>query len=106
MIELHVTFGDEDSAVALARKALEARLAACASILPGLRSLYRWNGAVNDEAETLMILKTSEARAEELSRLIAENHPYETPAIIRHDNVTANPDYLSWIAGETGTESA
>ena len=105
MIELHVTFGDADSAVAVARKALEARLAACANILPDVRSLYWWDGEIADEAETLMILKTSDGKAEQLAGLVAENHPYDTPAIIRHDNVTATGDYLAWIDAETGAET-
>lgn len=105
MIELHVTFGDPQSAAAVARKALEARLAACANILPDIRSLYWWNGQITEEAETLMIFKTSETKASELAALVAENHPYDVPAIIRHDHVTATDDYLAWVDVETGTKT-
>jgi Uncharacterized protein involved in tolerance to divalent cations len=103
MIELHVTFADMESARALSRRAVEARLAACANILPGVTSIYRWQGRIEEETETLAILKTSDEQAGALARFVADNHPYETPAIVRHENVTANESYLDWIAAETGT---
>ena len=101
MIELHVTFADLDSAARLARMALEARLAACADLVPGVVSLYWWQGAIEQEGEVLAILKTSSQKADLLAAFIAEHHPYETPAIIRHSDVSANGDYQRWIAEET-----
>lgn len=92
------------SAEPLARKALEARLAACANIIPSVRSLYWWNGKIEDETETLAIFKTSNEQADALAAFIAEHHPYETPAIIRHDNVSANRDYEAWVDAETGAQ--
>lgn len=105
MIEFHVTFADMESAEALARKALEARLAACANIVPGVRSLYWWKGRIEDEQEVLAVFKTSDERADALATFVAEHHPYETPAIVRHVDVSANPDYEAWIETETAERS-
>ncbi|WP_157014296.1 divalent-cation tolerance protein CutA [Mesorhizobium xinjiangense] len=97
MIELHVTFANAVDAARMARAALKA----CANIVDGVRSLYWWQGAIEEEDETLAIFKTSEAKADALEALIAEHHPYDTPAIIRHTAVTANQDYARWVEKET-----
>lgn len=101
MIEFHVTYSAMEDAEAAAREALEMRLAACANIVSGVRSLYRWQGAIEDESEILVIFKTARDRAGELADFLEVSHPYDTPAIIRHDGVTANADYERWIDEET-----
>ena len=101
MIELHVTYGSEAEARAQARRVIEARQAACANIIGTVRSLYWWKGAIEEEDETLVIFKTSEAKAAAAEAFIAENHPYETPAVIRHANVGANDSYARWVEEET-----
>ena len=103
MVEFHVTFADIDSARRLARAALEARLAACANLVPGVASLYWWQGRIEEETEVLAILKTSRHKADDLAAFVAANHPYETPAIIRHGDVSANAGYERWIEEETGS---
>ncbi|MGF1609196.1 MAG: divalent-cation tolerance protein CutA [Kiloniellales bacterium] len=104
MIEFHVTYASEDDAAQSAARMIEERLAACANIIPQIRSLYRWQGRIEDEYETLAIYKTSEEKAEQLAIQLAATHPYDTPAIIRHDNVTANSAYEDWIREETKSE--
>ncbi len=101
MIELHVTYGSNEDAVAQARAVVEAREAACANIIGTVHSLYWWNGKVEEEDETLVIFKTSEARAASAEAFIASRHPYDTPAIIRHGSVGANDDYARWVQEET-----
>lgn len=101
MIELHVTCENEQAAAELAQATIQARLAACANIVGEVRSLYRWKGTVEDERETLMILKTSDEKADAAEAFIAERHAYETPAIIRHHAVDANEDYARWVDEET-----
>ncbi len=101
MIEFHVTFADAEDAGRVARAALEARHAACANIVNGVRSLYWWQGRIEEDAEALVIFKTSEARAESLEALIVAHHPYDTPAIVRHTAVTANEEYARWVEKET-----
>lgn len=104
MIEFHVTYANESDAMSAASSAISQRLAACANVLPGVRSLYRWQGRVEDETETLAIFKTSAGRADALAGFLAESHPYDTPAVIRHDHVSANPAYEDWIAQETASQ--
>jgi len=104
MIEFHVTYACEAEAVRAASSAIDKNLAACANIVPDIRSLYRWQGRVKNETETLAIFKTSAKRADALAALLESGHPYDTPAIIRHENVTANSAYEDWIAQETAPE--
>jgi periplasmic divalent cation tolerance protein len=94
-----------DEASAAARGAIDARLAACANIVGNIRSVYRWQGRIEDEGEILAIFKTSEARADELGEFLRANHPYDTPAILRHSGILANADYERWIEQETGITS-
>lgn len=101
MIELHVTYSSEAEARAQARKVVEARQAACANIIGTVRSLYRWKGEIEEEDETLVIYKTSDRKAGAAVAFIAEHHPYETPAIIRHEAVGANESYARWVEEET-----
>lgn len=103
MIEFHVTYASRVEAAQIAREAVELRLAACVNLLDNVRSIYRWEGAIEDEIETLAVFKTSQTRAGELSDFLEVSHPYDTPAIIRHDNVSANADYARWIEEETKT---
>jgi periplasmic divalent cation tolerance protein len=101
MIELHVTYGSAGEARAQARAVIEARQAACANIIGTVCSLYWWKGEVEEEDETLVIFKTSDAKANSAEAFIAEHHPYDTPAIIRHTAVGANDDYARWVDEET-----
>ena len=69
-------------AEALARSAIEARVAACVNLIDGVRSVYRWEGAVCNEPEVQLVFKTTRERAEALRELIAREHPYEVPEIL------------------------
>lgn len=101
MIDFHVTFESAEDARRLARAALQARLAACVNIVEGVSSLYWWQDTIEEEAEVLAIFKTSAARADQLATFLAENHPYDTPAILRHGNIIANDDFERWVEEET-----
>lgn len=80
---------------------VEAGLAACVNILPGVRSVYRWQGAVERATETVMIVKTRADRAEAVATAIKARHPYDTPAIMVVPVAGGEPGYLAWIAAET-----
>jgi periplasmic divalent cation tolerance protein len=95
LVEIVTTVSTEEQARELAREAVEARLAACASFFR-VRSLYRWKGAVCDEDEVQVVLKTDERTAEAAERWIRERHPYETPAVLRVPILAVNPDYERW----------
>jgi periplasmic divalent cation tolerance protein len=87
---------DEDGA-RIASALVEARLAACVSLVPGLRSIYVWDGEVCDDAETLLLAKTRAERFEELSRRIVELHPYDVPEVIALPVSDGHGPYLSLI---------
>jgi periplasmic divalent cation tolerance protein len=93
------------SAEGLARWALEAWFAASANLVPGIGSFYWWKGRIENETEVLVVFKTSESHADELAVFLAAHQPCETPAIARHANVSANPDYEAWIEAETAGRS-
>ena len=95
------TVSSDDEAVQLVRALLDRRLIACGTLLPGARSLYRWQGKVADERETLILLKTRSARLEALQNAFEELHPYKVPELLALSVDTGLEKYLAWINGET-----
>ncbi len=92
---------DDATAAAIAHALVEARLAACVNILPAVRSVYRWQGKVEDAGETLLLAKTTQARLPALRERILALHPYELPEVIAVEVAAGLPAYLDWIAAET-----
>lgn len=92
-----VTAGSEDEAATIARTLVEERLAACCSIIPAVRSVYRWEGAVQDERETLLVIKTAAAMFPRLEERIRALHSYDVPEIIALPIVEGSADYLAWL---------
>lgn len=95
---------DLDGARALGRTLVGERLAACVQVLPGVESIYRWNGAVEHAGETLLILKTTRARHDALQARLAALHPYEVPELVALPAVAGLPAYLHWVADSTRTD--
>jgi periplasmic divalent cation tolerance protein len=79
-----------------------ARLAACVNILPGMISVYRWQGAVERAEEVVMIVKTRASLAEEVRASVRATHPYDTPAITVLPVESVDERYFAWILAETG----
>jgi periplasmic divalent cation tolerance protein len=92
-----VTAPTADKAAELARTLVEEQLAACGNVLPGLRSIYRWEGKVHDEPEALLILKTRAPLFEALRARVVALHPYQVPEVLRLDVAAGHPPYLEWI---------
>lgn len=90
----------KEAARRLARAIVEERLAACVQVLP-IESVYRWQGAVQEEAEALLLIKTRHDLFEQLEAFIKEHHTYETPEIVAIPIVAGSQAYLDWIAAET-----
>lgn len=96
-----VTTPTPDRAAEIARALVEERLAACGNVVPGLRSIYRWEGRVQDDAEALLVLKTTRARFEALRARVLALHPYEVPEVIALPVEAGSAPYLAWLAAET-----
>src|SRR5688572_29532437 len=89
-----ITAPDLETARKLARELVEARAAACANIVPGLTSIYRWQGAVQEDAEVLVVVKTSADELAALERIVARVHPYEVPEIVALHPAAVERRYL------------
>ena len=89
-----------DAGPALARGLIEARLAACVQILP-MRSLYRWQGAIEDAQEAQLSIKTTRARYPALQEWLRTAHPYEVPEILAVAVAAGLPAYLQWVHQQT-----
>jgi periplasmic divalent cation tolerance protein len=95
-----VTAPDLKTARRLARAALEARLIACANLIPGIESHYRWEGKIERGSEVLIVLKTTAKCIGKLEKVIIAEHPYDTPEFVILDLRGGNKRYLDWL--ETG----
>ncbi len=96
-----VTAPSVQQAVELARALVEERLAACGNVLPGVRSVYRWEGSVREDAEALLVLKTTRARLEALRERVLALHPYQVPEVLALPVEAGSAAYLAWISAET-----
>lgn len=94
-----VTAGSEAEADGLARHLVEARLAACVSVMP-VRSHYRWQGAIHTEPEWQLIVKADLSQFEAIAQAITQHHSYEVPEIIALPIVAGLPDYLTWVLAQ------
>ena len=99
--EVVVTGPDADWLAGYTRTLVEDRLAACGHNLAGVRSIYRWDGAVHDEPEARVGLHTRRALVPEIVERTAQLHPYDVPCVIALPLVDGNPQYLDWIGAET-----
>ncbi len=97
-----VTAPDEPEAVELCRTLVEEELVACGNIMPDVRSIYRWEGRLEDEPEFLLILKTVKSKVPDLLRRIPELHPYEVPEALVVGVDGGHQPYLDWVADKTG----
>ena len=96
-----VTVPDADTGARIARALLEERLAACINLVPGVRSLYRWQGSIADEAEVLMLIKASDERCDALAARVKDLHPYDLPEVIALPVVGGSLAYLDWVIAES-----
>ena len=99
--EVVVTAADTDWLAGFTRTLVEERLAACGHVQAGIRSIYRWDGAVQDEAEARVGLHTRRSLVAAVVARTEELHPYEVPCVIALPLVGGNPAYLRWIAEQT-----
>lgn len=99
--EVVVTAADADWLAGFTRTLVEERLAACGHLLSPIRSVYRWDGAVHDEAEVRVALHTRRSLVPAIVVRTGEAHTYDVPCVIALPVVDGNPEYLRWILAET-----
>ena len=97
MLIVFTSFVHEDDAVRVVRQLVEERLIACGNLLPGARSIYRWEGAVADEREVVVLMKTRKQDWTALMSRLHELHPYATPECVAVRVAAGAPRYMAWL---------
>jgi periplasmic divalent cation tolerance protein len=99
---VYATASDAAEAERIGRALVGERLAACANVLPAMRSIYWWEGRVQDAAEAVLILKTTSARLDAAIARVKALHSYDCPCIEAWPVAAGHPAFLDWVARETG----
>lgn len=97
VIFIYITTSSEDEARTIARAIVTENLAACANIIPGMHSIYRWEGKTEEAVESLLILKAGTDMFDAIERRVKELHSYDTPCIIALPVSAGSQQYLDWI---------
>lgn len=100
-ILVYITVGDQAEADSIARTIVQERLAACANILPGMKSVYHWQGKIETATETVVLFKTRTEFFDKLAARIKTLHSYDTPCIAAMPLAHVEQSYLAWIMNET-----
>ncbi|MFW6159297.1 MAG: divalent-cation tolerance protein CutA [Planctomycetota bacterium] len=100
---VYITAGDADEAGRIARAIVDERLAACANVIDGVRSIYWWEGAVRDDAEAALIAKTRRQLVPALIDRVVELHSYDCPCIVALPVESGHLPFLRWVEDETGS---
>jgi periplasmic divalent cation tolerance protein len=99
-----ITAPDAETAQRIARALVAERLAACVNVVPGLTSIYRWDGALHADSEQLLIVKTTRARRAALAERLAVLHPYALPELVALAPSGGSARYLDWVRAESEPE--
>ncbi len=97
MLIVLTTTPNTEEAETLARKIVAEKLAACVQVLPPMTSFYFWEGAIQKDAEHLLLIKTLPEKFDELEKFIQTNHSYDTPEIVAISSAEVSQDYLAWM---------
>jgi periplasmic divalent cation tolerance protein len=101
-IVVFITVSSEDEAAKIAKALVENKLAGCVNIIKNIRSIYSWQGKIEDEPEVLMIAKTQKHLFDSLMKRVKELHSYTVPEIIALPIIEGSKDYLKWLKEVTG----
>jgi periplasmic divalent cation tolerance protein len=99
--DVSVTADSADWLAELTHALVEDRLVACGNIVPQIRSIYRWKGAIDDDREAMVVLHTRASLVPELIERVRRDHPYDMPQVLAVPVTEANPAYRAWIVAET-----
>jgi periplasmic divalent cation tolerance protein len=102
---VYVTAKDRAEAIAIGRILVNERLAACANVIDGVASIYRWEGAVHEDTEAILVMKSRVDLIEALTVRVRALHSYDCPCIVSLPIDGGNVDYLDWVAAETGAKT-
>jgi periplasmic divalent cation tolerance protein len=105
-IFVYVTTASRDEALVIGRTLVGERLAACANVIDGMRSIYRWNDEIRDEGETVLILKSLAAALPALTARVRALHSYECPCVAALPVTGGNDAFLAWIAAQVAVPPA
>jgi periplasmic divalent cation tolerance protein len=94
------TCGSEEEAVRIAKRLVEGRVAACVNLIPRIRSIYRWEGKVEDATEWMLLIKTSRERYDALTTVLEAAHSYELPEVLALPVIAGSANYLAWLDTE------
>ena len=101
-VTLYMTVGSKEDALSIARALVAERLIACANVVDPVTSVFRWQGKVTEERETVVFMKTDRAQADAAVRRIAELHTNDVPCVTVLPVVAGHEPYLAWVKEETG----
>jgi periplasmic divalent cation tolerance protein len=93
------TFSDQETAAQVVRTLVSENLAACGTILPGARSIYRWQEKIEDAAEVVVLFKIPAASEDDFIKRLAELHPYDVPEVISFEPSRVHEAYARWVLG-------
>ena len=97
---VYITTSGVIESKAIAKKLLENKLATCINIIPSIESMYLWNGKIEEDSESIMVVKTKSLLVEELIKMVENIHSYETPCILEITLNNGSTNYLKWIETE------
>jgi periplasmic divalent cation tolerance protein len=100
-VVVFVTSPGRDVSSAIASALVEERIAACVNVVPGLLSVYRWEGKVQQDPEELLVIKTRRDRLGRLEERVKDLHPYDVPEVVALPILGGSRDYLAWLADST-----
>ncbi|MEP1139158.1 MAG: divalent-cation tolerance protein CutA [Balneola sp.] len=100
---VYITTQSSDEAKQIGRKIIEQNLAACVNIIPVMTSLYRWKGKIQNDEETILLVKTHTSKIQNLTQFVKKVHPYDCPCVISLTLAEdeGNEEYLNWLLSES-----
>jgi periplasmic divalent cation tolerance protein len=98
---VYITCESPEQAARIGRTLVSERLAACVNILPGMTSVYRWQGRIEEAAEAVLVAKTRMVLADALTKRVVALHSYDVPCVVVLPILRGNPEFIAWVESET-----